>query len=232
MIDRVSLGGSVVARVYAALVYLASLVLLFGAALLTATHARAAFIFVFLPGVLLAVLSPLIWAGRRSAMILALLVAVVLELMIVGNDPDNWRLFLVMPTLFAVFTALGLAGAAPHDDAGAASGVADEVYAALVYFSGLLAAFMAPFNHSRHFGWTGVGLYALLVGVVLGGLSVRILRGGRGAMIAAFALALAHWLVLAAIDPSWWLNVPYLAAPTAFGLLTVVCILTAKAKAG
>jgi hypothetical protein len=43
-------------RVYAALVYIASMALLYGAAVLTGTHAREAFIFVFLPAVIFAVL--------------------------------------------------------------------------------------------------------------------------------------------------------------------------------
>src|SRR5258708_22608643 len=61
MNDLMSRSGPVVARVYAALVYVASLALLFAAAVLTSTHAREAFIFVFLPGVLLAVMSRFIW---------------------------------------------------------------------------------------------------------------------------------------------------------------------------
>jgi hypothetical protein len=232
MIDRLSLGGPVLARVYAALVYVASLVLLFGAAVLTATHARVAFIFVFLPGVLLAVLSIFIWSGRRSAMLLALAVATVLELMMVANDPGNWGLFLAMPVVFGVLTVLAFIVPEPSRVAGQASRIADEVYAAVVYFSGLLAAFMAPFNHSRHFGWIGVGLYALSVGAVLGGLSVAIWRGKTWAMLAAFALALAHWLVFAGIDRSFWLNVPHLAAPVVSGILTAVCIAAAaRAKA-
>jgi hypothetical protein len=232
MIGRLALGGPVLAWVYAALVYVASLILLFGAAVLTATHARVAFIFIFLPGVLLAVLSPFVWSGRRSAMILALVVAAVLELMIVANDPDNWWLFLAMPAVFAVCTVLGFIAPSPGGVAAPASRVADEVFAALVYFAGLLAVFMAPFNHSRHFGWIGVGLYALLVGVVLGGLSVAIWRGRTWAMLAACALALAHWLLLAGIDRSFWLHVPYLAAPAVTAILTVVCIAAAARAKG
>src|SRR5467141_530605 len=98
-----------VAKVYAALVYVTSLALLFAAAVLTSTHAREAFIFVFLPGVLLAVLSRFIWTGSRSAMILAFAVSVTLELMIVGSARESWVAFIALPVLFGMLTAFGLA---------------------------------------------------------------------------------------------------------------------------
>jgi len=217
------LAGPLLARVYAALVYLTSLVLVFGAAVLTGTHARQAFIFVFLPGVLLAALSVFIWSGRRAAMILALAVAVAVELMMTGSEPQNWWQFLAVPVVYGALTIAGLM--APVDRGSELPHrVADEVYAAVVYFAGLLAAFMAPFNHSRHFGGLGVALYALVVGAGLGGLSVLIWRGKVWAMIATFALALAHWLLLAGIDPSLWRSFPFIAAPVISGILTVVSI--------
>src|SRR5882724_5318051 len=108
MIDRMSRSGPVVAGVYAALVYVTSLALLFAAAVLTSTHAREAFIFVFLPGVLLAVLSRFIWTGSRSAMILAFAVSVALELMILGNARESWGAFIALPVLFGMLTAFGL----------------------------------------------------------------------------------------------------------------------------
>jgi hypothetical protein len=236
MNDLMSRSGPVVARVYAALVYVASLALLFAAAVLTGTHAREAFIFVFLPGVLLAVLSRFIWTGSRSAMILAFAVSVALELMVVANAPESWGIVVAAPVVFGMLTAVGLAAglstaALPQTNGGAAPRVADEVYAAVVYFTGLLAVFMAPFNHSRQFGLPGAGVYALALGVVLGALSVFIWRGRVSAMIAAFALSLAHWIVLANINPSLWRSLPYLAAPAVSGLLTVVCI-AASSRAG
>src|SRR5262249_49764374 len=102
------LAGPLLARVYAALVYLTSLVLVFGAAVLTGTHARQAFIFVFLPGVLLAALSVFIWSGRRAAMILALAVAVAVELMMTGSEPQNWWQFLAVPVVYGALTIAGL----------------------------------------------------------------------------------------------------------------------------
>jgi len=217
-----SIAGPILARVYGAVVYLCSLLLIFGAAELTSTHARAAFIFAFLPGILLAVLSVFVWSGRRSAMILAFAVSVVVELIMVGNDPRDWWQLLTMPVVFAALTAAGFL--ATPQGAVAAGRTADEVYAAAVYFTGLLAAFMAPFNHSRHFGGIGgVALYALLVGVVLGSLSALIWRGKLWAMIATFVLSLAHWLVLAGIDPALWSSIPFIAAPVASGILTVAC---------
>src|SRR5215468_10584023 len=125
-----SLAGALLARIYAALIYLSSMLLMFGAAVLTSTHARASFIFVFIPGVLLAALAVFVWSGKRSAMILAFAISVVVELMLVGNDPANWWLLLAMPMLFGVLTAAGLllpsAGEKPPGR------VADEVYAAMV----------------------------------------------------------------------------------------------------
>src|SRR4030081_1532009 len=127
--------GTLAARVYAVLSYVTSLVLLFGAAVLTSTHAREAFIFVFLPGVLLAILSRFIWTGSRSAMILAFAVSVVLELMVVANAPESWGIVLAMPVVFGMLTAIGFAAglsttALPATNGGAAPRVADEVYAA------------------------------------------------------------------------------------------------------
>jgi len=232
MNDLMSRSGPVVAKVYAALVYVTSLALLFAAAVLTSTHAREAFIFVFLPGVLLAVLSRFIWTGSRSAMILAFAVSVALELMIVGNARESWVAFIALPVLFGMLTAFGLAAGLSTTDlartnGGAQMRVADEVYAAAVYFTGLLAVFMAPFNHSRQLGLPGAAVYALLLGVVLGALAVCIWRGRIWAMIAVFGLSLAHWIVLANLYPWLWGSVPNLAAPAVSGILTVVCIATA-----
>jgi hypothetical protein len=223
--------GTLVPRVYAALTYLASLVLLFAAAVLTSTHARMAFIFVFLPGVLLAVLSRFIWTGSRSAMILAFAVSIALEFMVIDNSPESWALFLPLPVLFGMLMAAGLAVGAPPTATGAQARVVDEVYAAVVYFAGLLAVFMAPFDHSRNFGLPAITLCALLLGLVVGALSVFIWRGRIWAMVAAFALSLAHWIVLANVDPLLWGSLPNIAAPVVSGILTVVCIaLAVKAK--
>ena len=224
--DVLPRSGPIIGRAYAVLSYVASLMLLFGAAVLTSTHARVAFIFVFLPGILLAVLSRFIWTGSRSAMILAFAVAVALELIVVDNSPESWGLFLALPVLFGMLMAAGLAAASPPS-AGVRARIADEVYAAVVYFAGLLAVFMAPFNHSRSFGLPSVALYALLLGLAAGALSVFIWRGRIWAMIAAFALALAHWLALASMDSSLWGSLPNIAAPVVSGILTVVCIASA-----
>jgi len=217
-----SLAGALLARIYAALIYLSSMLLMFGAAVLTSTHARAAFIFVFIPGVLLAALAVFVWSGKRSAMILAFAISVVVELMLVGNDPANWWRLLAMPVVFGVLTAGGLLLAPAGENPSAR--VADEVYAATVYFAGLLAVFMAPFNFFQQFGGPGASLYALVMGLMLGGLSVLIWRGLLWAMVATFVLSLVHWLALAGlVDPSLWSNIAFIAAPAASGVLTVVC---------
>jgi hypothetical protein len=219
------------ARLYAVLAYACSLLLLFSAAVLTGTRARDAFILAFLPGVLMAVLSVFIWSGRRAAMILALAVSVVVELMMVGHDPGNWWQLLAVPVVFTLLTAMGLRAGPARAADGAAERAADEVYAAVVYFAGLLAVFMAPFNHSRHFGATGVALYALLVGFVAAGLSVFIRAGKVWAMVATFVLALAHWVALASLDPTLWRSLPFIAAPVVCGVLVVVCIAVDRGKA-
>jgi peptidoglycan/LPS O-acetylase OafA/YrhL len=165
-------------------------------------------------------------------MILTFAASAALQLMSVGNMPESWGYLLPIPVLlFGLLTAFGLAAPVPRRDSGAEPRVADEVYAAVVYFTALLAVFMAPFNHSRQFGLQAVGLYALVLGVVLGALAVLIWRGKTWAMIAAFALSLAHWIALANINPWLWSSPPYLAAPVVSGILTVVCIsFAAKAR--
>jgi hypothetical protein len=214
--------GPFVAPVYGALTYVASLVLLFGAAVLTNTHARVAFIFVFIPAVLLAVLSVFIWKGSRSAMILAMMVAAVLELIMVGNAREDWAPILPLLVVFVLLTACGFAAPAQRPDDGREPGIVDEVYAALVYFAALLATFMAPFNYARDVGVPMSSLYALLVGVVLGAFSVLIWRGKIWAMVAVFVLSLAHWILLGVLDPALWPNVPNIAAPVVAGILTIV----------
>jgi hypothetical protein len=230
MHDLLSRGGPVIARAYAALVYIASLVLLYAAAVLTGTHAREAFIFVFLPGIIFAVLALFIWTGHRSAMILACALGVGLELMMATNDPASWGYFLVLPVVFGGLTALGLVSP-PMANARASAPVADEVYAAVVYFAALLAVFMAPFNHSRQLGLQVVALYALAAGIVLGVLSVFIWRGKVWAMVAAFALSLAYWLALAGMNPMLWRSPAFALAPLVSGVLTVICIATRISQA-
>jgi hypothetical protein len=215
--------GDRVARVYAALVYITSLAMLYGAAVLTGTHAREAFIFVFLPAVMFAVLALFIWTGHRSAMILAFVLGLGVELMMAANGPASWGDFLVLPVVFGLCTALGLA-AAPPTVARPTARVADEVYAAVVYFAALLAVFMAPFNHSRQLGLQTVALYALAAGIVLGMLSVLIWRGRIWAMVAAFALSLAYWLAIGSMTPVFWRSPGFALAPVVSGVLTIVCV--------
>jgi len=224
MNDRLMRCSPVVARVYAALVYLVSLTLLYGAAVLTGTHARDAFIFVFLPGVLFAVLALFIWTASRSAMVIAFAASVALQLAGVGNMPESWGYILPIPVLFGLLTAFGLAAPAPRTSGGGEPQVADEVYAAVVYFTALLAVFMAPFNYGRQLGLQAVGVYALALGVVLGTLAVLIWRGRIWAMIAAFALSVAHWIVLATINPALWRSPPNLSAVALSGILTLLCV--------
>ena len=210
-------------RFYAVLAYAASFALVFVAAVLTGTHAREAFIYIFLPGVLLAVLSPFIWRGSRSAMLLAFMVSVVVQLMMLDSDPVNWRLVLPVPVLFGALTVAGVLAAAPPKNGAPAPGVLVEVFAALVYFTGVLAVFMAPFNQSRHLGWPGLALYAVLVGIAAGILSALIWRGSIAAMMTTFGLALLHWVVLGSIDPALWRDVSNIAAAAVSGALAFLC---------
>lgn len=213
-------------RLYGAIAYAASLALILLAAMLTATRARDAFIFIFLPGILLAVLAPFIWSGSRSAMLLALAVSVVLQIMVAGGGNLDWRLFLPMPAAFAALTIAALASAKRSVEP-AAGGVLAEVFATVVYFSGVLAVFMAPFNYSRLLGWPGLVLYAALVGLVAAALGALIWRGSIWAMVATFALSLLHLVVLGQLDPALWRNVPNIAAAAASGLLAILGVAAA-----
>src|SRR5206468_10804827 len=124
--------------------------------------------------VLLAMLATFIWSGSRSAMLLAFMVSAVVENMILGGSPLNWRLVLPLPIVFGTLTTVAIASPLSSVPRGAAPGVMVEGFAVLVYFSAILAVFMAPFSHGRHFGWPGVALYAALIGLVGAGLSAMI----------------------------------------------------------
>jgi len=226
MKDFISRSGTLVARAYAAVSYLASLALLFAAAVLTGTRAREAFIFVFLPGVLLAVFSRFIWNGSRAAMILALAVAVALAATLGGSE--EWAPVIALPVVFAILTGAAFVAASPA--AAPPSRVADEVYATVVYLAALLAVFLAPFNYSRSFGLAGAGLYALLVGPALGALSALIWRGRIWAMVAAAALASVHWFVLAKFDPLLWRSVSNIAAAAVAAALMLACVTLARRR--
>jgi hypothetical protein len=230
MNNLVSRCGALLAPLYAALSYLASLALLFAAAVLTGTRAREAFIFVFLPGVSLAVFSRFIWTASRSAMILALAVAVALAATLAGTSPEEWAPVIALPVVFAIFTGAAFVVATPAPAAARPTRVADEIYATVVYLAALLAVFLAPFNYSRSFGLAGTALYALLVGPALGALSALIWRGRIWAMIAGFAFALAHWFVLANLDPNLWRSVPNIAAAAVAAALTLMCVALARRR--
>jgi hypothetical protein len=156
-------------------------------------------------------------------MILAFALGLGVEWMVAVNDPASWGYLLVLPIVFGLLTALGLA-AAPPAHACATARVADEVYAAVVYFAALLVVFMAPFNHSRQLGPQTVALYALAAGIVLGVLSVQIWRGRIWAMVAAFALSLAYWLTLGIMSPVLGRSLGFAVAPVVSGVLTIVCV--------
>jgi hypothetical protein len=219
-----------VARLYGVIAYAASLALILLAAMLTATRARDAFIFIFLPGVLLAVLTPFIWSGSRSAMLLALAVSVVLQIMVVGGGNLDWRLFLPMPAAFTALTIAAFASANRSVEPAAGGGVLAEVFATAVYFSGVLAVFMAPFNYSRLLGWPGLVLYAAMVGLAAAALGALIWRGSIWAMVATFALSLLHLVVLGQLDPALWRNVPNIAAAAASGMLAMAGVAAAIAR--
>jgi hypothetical protein len=226
--DNLIARGPHIGRVYAAFTYFAAIALLFGAAVLTGTFAREAFIFVFVPGALLSALTPFIWSGSRAAMILALVVAAVLALITTGSSLPNRWFFVLLPIVCAALTVLALFAVIPRAETNWF--VADEVYAALVYFAGLWTAFMAPFNHSRLFGWPGIAIYVLIVSLSLGLLSALIWRGKAWAMVAACAASLAHWIVLARIDSSLWPSAYDLAAPIVSGILTAISIASARRR--
>jgi hypothetical protein len=220
-----------VARAYAVVAYACGVFLVWTASMLGDTHAAAWSIFVFLPGVVFAALSPSIWSGARWAMIVAFLVVAVLDIALTVNAPGDWWVVLVFPVVCGAFTLAHIAAEPTSDDSPMPPArVADEVYAALAYMYGILLAAIAPYDAYKLPGPPILSGWAFISGLVLGALSVFIWRGKVWAMAFACLLTLAQWLVLASLEPMFWTNGVYYAGPAVSALLTLTCVLTAKVQ--
>jgi hypothetical protein len=207
-------------RTYAALVFLAALFLFAAAAALGRTHAAGAAIFPFLVGLGFAALAPLVWRGRRWAMVAVPLVAAAVGIAIVAETPSEWWIALPLPTTFGLLAAAALATArAPQPEP--AGGPVARVFAAATYAYTLVLAMLAERSYTYHLGRPAVMLYVVPFGFVLGALGVLIWRGRIWAMVAATLALSAHWLWFAALDPSFWTNALYAAAPAAAAALAI-----------
>jgi hypothetical protein len=95
----------------------------------------------------------------------------------------------------------------------------------------VVVAFLAPSVDVGRIGFAGprgTTVYVLLVGIAFGALGVFIWRGRLWAMVVACVLAALLWLALAGFHPSFWRDATWWAPPVVFGLLTVICIASAR----
>jgi hypothetical protein len=220
-------GGGIIAEVYAAVGLLGSFVAIILLPVLIYDFASTSFR-IYLPvlGMLIGIMSVLIWGSNRWAMIGAFAVALLLALLMADHvvTPRRW-LGMSFPIVFGICAVAGLLAGTKTVSGGQHIGeIAAEVYAALVYLYSVVVVFLAP---SASFAAPpGAVLYLPLLGLIFGALSVFIWRGRVWAMISAFVLSLMHWLVLASFHPSFWGQAAYWAAPAAFGIFTVLAIAT------
>jgi hypothetical protein len=108
-------GGNVAAEIYAAIVYLYSLVAVFLAPSvnLGAAGPRGGVVYLLLSGLIFGVLSVFIWHGRTWAMIAAFLLSLLLWLALASFHPAFWSdvAYWAAPVAFAVLTLLAIATA-------------------------------------------------------------------------------------------------------------------------
>jgi hypothetical protein len=228
---RLPFDGRKIARTFAWVTYVFSLLLAFLAGSLADTHAAGAAPFVLFPGLGLAVLSPFIWFGTRWAMVLAFLIGAGLELAAALENPTEWWLFLVIPVVLGMLTLMHAIARASDSQPASQAGIFDKVHAGLVYAYSFAATFAAPIYHTWHLGAPIMSSYVLVLGVVLGAMSWLIWRGATWAMIVVWALVTMQWLVLASLDPVFWTKSAYLAPPIVFAALIIVSIVVAKVRA-
>jgi len=217
-----------VARAYAVFAYACGAFLAWAAAMVGETHAAVWSVFILLPGVVFAALSPSIWSGERWAMIVAFLVVAVLDIATTVNEPGDWWVVLVFPLVCGAFTLAHIAAQPSDDPPMPPARVADQVYAALAYIYGIVIALVAPYDQLP--GPPMMSVWALMSGLTLGALSFFIWRGNVWAMAVACLLTLAQWLALASLEPAFWTSGVYYAGPALSVLLTLTCVLTAKTR--
>lgn len=224
MQPRAEIAARATRQTYAALVFLAALLMFSAAATLSQTHAAGGAIFPFMLGVGFAALAPLIWRGRRWAMIAVPLVAAAVGIALVAGDPAEWWIALPLPATFGLLAAAALATARPLQPEPAGGPVA-RLFATATYAYTLVLAMFAERSYTYQLGRPAVMLYVVPFGFVLGALGVLIWRGRIWAMVATTVFASAHWLWFAALVPSFWTNALYAAAPVAAAALTIASVI-------
>jgi hypothetical protein len=70
----------------------------------------------------------------------------------------------------------------------------------------------------------------VLAGATYGALSVFVWRGKIWAMIAVLVLTLAQWITLATLDPSFWRDPTFFAAPIVSAALTLACVVMRQSR--
>jgi hypothetical protein len=164
-------------------------------------------------------------------MVLAFLIGAGLELMAALENPTEWWLFLVIPVVLGMLTLMHAIARASDSQSTSPASVINRFHAGLVYAYSFVAAVAAPIFHTWQLGAPIMSIYALVLSVALGAMSWFIWRGATWAMIVVWALVTMQWLVLASLDPSFWVKIAYVAPPIMFALLTIVSIVAAKMRA-
>jgi hypothetical protein len=225
---------------YAAVAYLSSLILIYLAGALRGTHAAGAAVLPLFAGSLFGALAPFIWRGSRWALISTFAVSLIAFLTVVSQSPADVWYAVPFPVVFGLLTALAMITGYPTAAAVRNGDMIRKAYAALVY----LYSFVAVFLWSDSVTYVRLGVdpwgytqnrhapYVVLFGFLLGALSIPIWRGTLWAMLLACVLTLAHWLALAMLVASFWLDPWYAAVPVLSAFLTVVVLASSlRAKA-
>jgi len=224
--------GYVAVAVYAAVSYLSSLVLILFAAVLRHTHAAGGAGVPLVTGALFGLLVPFIWRGRRWAPIGMFAISLVAALIVISESPTDWWLAVPFPVVFGLLTSVVMITSSSGNGAVRGGTVIADAHAVLIYLYSFVAVFLWPNSITAvrlgvdPWGYTEPRRvhYIVLFGFILGALSIPIWRGHLWAMLLACGLTLAHWLALATLVASFWLDPWYAVAPALSAILTVLFI--------
>jgi len=216
----------------AAVSYLSSLVLILFAAVLRHTHAAGGAGVPLVAGALFGLLVPFIWRGRRWAPIGMFAISLVAALIVISESPTDWWLAVPFPVVFGLLTSVVMITSSSSTDAVRSSNVVANAHAVLIYLYSFVAVFLWPDSVTQvrlgvdPWGYTEPrrAHYIVLFGFILGALSIPIWRGRLWAMLLACGLTLAHWLALATLVASFWLDPWYAVAPALSAILTALFI--------
>jgi hypothetical protein len=215
---------------YAAVSYLSSLFLVYVAGVLSGTHASGAAVIPLFAGSLFGALAPFIWRGDRWALVGTFAVSLIAALMVAYQSPADTWYAVPFPAMFGLLTALAMIMGSSTPATTRNSDLIPMAYAALLYLYSFVAVFLwsDSVTHVRlgvdPWGYTQArrAHYIVLFGFILGVLSIPIWRGRLWALLLACGLTLAHWLALAILVASFWLDPWYAAVPALSALLTVL----------